>query len=406
MRTSSLWLTWILSLGCAVGLHSATPNLPDPQRGDSAFEAFLRQDQQAFQEYLRADSIAFEQFKQEVLRKWQDFVRSTRKTWVEYGDDLDSRTSVDFQKGEATVEVILPRRDAERNAKLADDLLRRAIRDLLTSRGKSMDYKVKDQEPEPLSDKPALSGQVEMPTGERVTPQNAEQFAKVIVDSLGSIKKTYKSRDGVERVNVSLTFELVPDHLRIRAERYVEDVWAYSSRYDLDPQLVFAIIHTESYFNPKAQSPAPAYGLMQIVPHAAGAEAYRYIYERDYVPTPDYLFNARNNIELGCTYLHLLSEKYFTEVKNPETRRYTVIAAYNTGPGNVYRAFDSRGKIEVAVNELNRLDSDEAYTRLASNLPFQETKDYLAKVLERIPLYSEWRLPRRAKEKEDSRKTE
>ena len=55
-----------------------------------------------------------------------------------------------------------------------------------------------------------------------------------------------------------------------------------------DPPVVFAVIHTESYYNPKARSGAPAYGLMQLVPTSGGRAAYRYVYKKDQVLPPSY----------------------------------------------------------------------------------------------------------------------
>jgi soluble lytic murein transglycosylase-like protein len=40
------------------------------------------------------------------------------------------------------------------------------------------------------------------------------------------------------------------DHLRIRAQRIAPAVQQYAAKYKVNPQLVMAIIHTESSFNP------------------------------------------------------------------------------------------------------------------------------------------------------------
>ncbi|MFC1814544.1 murein transglycosylase domain-containing protein [Thermodesulfobacteriota bacterium] len=111
-----------------------------------------------------------------------------------------------------------------------------------------------------------------------------------------------------------------------------------------DPRAVdlYAIMKTESDFNPYALSHAPAFGLMQIVPATAGRDVSIYL-EKEGLPSDKFLFNPENNIKYGATYLHLLNYKYFKEINNPVSREYCVIAAYNTGAGNVLRTFDRAG---------------------------------------------------------------
>ena len=63
--------------------------------------------------------------------------------------------------------------------------------------------------------------------------------------------KPIPSKDGVERVKVTVTIPMVPDHLRIRAEKFLESIRKYSEQHKVDVPLVLALIQTESYFNPQ-----------------------------------------------------------------------------------------------------------------------------------------------------------
>jgi membrane-bound lytic murein transglycosylase C len=97
------------------------------------------------------------------------------------------------------------------------------------------------------------------------------------------------------------------------------------------------------------------------------------------MPTKDYLFDAQNNIELGTAYLGVLSSKQLDYVSNPTSREYCVISAYNTGPSNVLKAF-SQDKV-AAVNTINSLEPPGVYEKLRTGLPYEETRQYLVRVV-------------------------
>jgi membrane-bound lytic murein transglycosylase C len=191
-------------------------------------------------------------------------------------------------------------------------------------------------------------------------------------------------------VKAKVEFALVPDHLRIRAEKYLDSVRSQSGRFDISVPLAFSVIHTESYFNPKAKSPAPAFGLMQLVPRSGAKDAYRFVYGEEKILSPDYLYVPENNVELGCAYLGLLKNQYFKNVQNPESALYCAVASYNTGPGNLSRAFVGQPRLKPAIDRVNTMDPEEVFTYLRANLPYAETRDYIKRVRDRMSLYKEW----------------
>lgn len=166
------------------------------------------------------------------------------------------------------------------------------------------------------------------------------------------------------------------------APRYLEMVNRYAETTGVDPALIFGIIYTESRFNPRAVSPAPAFGMMQLVPKSGGLEAYRKAKGESVEPTIDYLMRPENNIELGATYLGMLLNDFWTRnVGNLAAREYCAISGYNTGPGNVARAFTgSTKKVQEAQEKANSMRPDELFDHLRANLPYAETKDYLLRV--------------------------
>jgi len=191
-------------------------------------------------------------------------------------------------------------------------------------------------------------------------------------------------------VKVQVRFLLVPDHVRIRAKRYLDSVRQQAERFSISVPLAFAVIHTESYFNPKATSHVPAYGLMQLVPESGAWDAYKYVYGYGKKLSPDYLYDSDNNIELGCAYLGLIKNRYFRKISNADNALYCSIASYNTGAGNLSRALCGKKQLSCAIDKVNTMKPDELYVYLGKNLHHQETRDYLKKVSERMKLYKEW----------------
>lgn len=147
----------------------------------------------------------------------------------------------------------------------------------------------------------------------------------------------------------------------------------------MSQSLVFAIIRTESNFNPFAVSPVPAFGLMQLVPKSGGRDAYRRAKGIDQAPSTEYLFDADNNIELGAAYLDLLTSAHLGQITNPVAREYCVIAAYNTGAGNVLKTFGPDRAHAIAA--INALGPDAVFERLRRDLPYEETRQYVGRVV-------------------------
>ncbi len=356
------------------------------------YQNYLESETEAYNKYMKEEQEGIEKLRKEVEDFWGtgEFISSTKKDWVEYGKDKKSRSDVDFEDGTAKIEILLSPEEAN-NIELANKKLEDAVKNLVTTEGSTKDFSTKSEKPAPLENEPVLTGQVVNKNGAPVNKSNADDYAKEIIKEQKVTKETVKGADGQERTKVTVTMSLAPDHIKVRAAKYEDEVNKYAAKYNLPVELIYAVIHTESYFNPKAKSHAPAYGLMQLVPRSGARDAYQYVYKKDKILSANYLYKPEKNIELGAAYLNILMKRYFSKVKDPNSKMLCAIAAYNTGAGNVARAFTGTTNPAKAVPKINKMTYQECYGFLREYLPYDETKGYIKKVSQRLGKYNEWK---------------
>ena len=297
-----------------------------------------------------------------------------RTHYVKYTQGYLSRAIVDFDRGEITVETL--------DEKNPDNSLRNAIVTTLLTPDDPRAVDLFSDSPIKLTSQhePYLLGLVLDDTGRAIaTPAQAERFAAGLV---GSAQTRSVSTDVGGKPARMVKFAMVSNFSNKQAEKYRPLVEKFAKTYGISPSLIFAIMRTESNFNPFAVSSAPAYGLMQLVPSSGGRDAYKRAKGSDEMPSKQYLFDAENNIELGAAYLNVLAFHELDEVADPVSREYCVISAYNTGPSNVLRTFGGSSKNRNgALDEINRMAAPAVYDKLRSDLPYAETRQYLQKVV-------------------------
>ena len=293
------------------------------------------------------------------------------KEYVKYTQQYKSRALVDFDKGLITVETV--------DKEAPKESLRKAIvTTLLTPYDPSGLDLYSDKEVE-FEDIPYLYGEVKDHEGKGIRWKwRADRFAGHLI--LHKLKTRLTTTKEGSKTVYFVRIAMIRSHLGVRAQKYKPAVMDQSKRFGVSPTLVYAIMETESSFNPYAISPIPAVGLMQIVPTSAGRDAWRFLKKEDRIPSKQYLFDTDNNIEMGSAYLHLLQSRYLENIKNAASREYCVIAAYNTGSGNVLKTFSRDRK--KAVDIINRMSPKEVYKKLRNSLPYQEARRYIMKVTE------------------------
>jgi soluble lytic murein transglycosylase len=132
---------------------------------------------------------------------------------------------------------------------------------------------------------------------------------------------------------------------------------------NLDPAYVYGLIRQESRFIMDARSHVGASGLMQVMPATARWTA-RKIGMNSF--TIEQLNDRETNIAIGTGYLKLVLDDFNGSMP-------MAAAAYNAGPGRP-RVWRNGPVVEAAA--------------WAENVPFQETRDYVKKVLSNTTNYA------------------
>lgn len=229
-----------------------------------------------------------------------------------------------------------------------------------------------------------------MTDGRPVPTWMIRDFSTEVVEKHSSTNENKIGDDHRKSRTIVVNFQLEKNHLEAQAKKFLSLVLFHAERYNLDPALILAMIHTESSFNPHSRSKSSAYGLMQLVPHTAGKEAYSRIYGQSRNLTPEYLYDPENNIELGAAYFSILKDGYMGSIVDPMSRTYCAVAAYHAGPSNVGMAFIPEPSIRRATPLINRLAPTDVYKRLVEAMPAIESRNYVRKVMTRVRKYRRW----------------
>ena len=145
--------------------------------------------------------------------------------------------------------------------------------------------------------------------------------------------------------------------------RWPEEVKQAGRLFNIEKELIYALIRQESAYNPKARSPSDAFGLMQIRPatarQTARAAGIRYRRTKD-------LYNPKTNILLGTAYLKKQFQHYHFQF-------IVTLAAYNAGGVHIKRWL-KREKHPKAL-------------LFIEDIPFEETRIYVMLLIRNFVFY-------------------
>ena len=144
-----------------------------------------------------------------------------------------------------------------------------------------------------------------------------------------------------------------------------ETVEDYADRYHVDPYLAAAVIRTESKFQDSVHSHRGAIGLMQLMPDTAQWIASQ-LDDASY--SVEAIHEPERNIRYGIWYLRSLQREF-------DGNDVLALAAYNAGRGNVQDWIRENGW----PADFHDIDA----------IPYQETREYVRKVLKAEKKYRE-----------------
>jgi membrane-bound lytic murein transglycosylase C len=327
---------------------------------------------QAVARQLKDFARMLDRFREAVTPEWgeKETKEPTPKNYVKYTQNYKARARVDFDAGMVTVETV--------DDKEPTSSLREAIVTVLLTPSDPRGVDLYSDKAVVLGETPFLYGEVLDTEGQPIRWEwRAKRFADVLVGKKMQSRKI--SAQGGTRTLHYVDIPMVRDHLMVRARKFRPHVLECARIYKVSPNMIYAIMKTESDFNPFAVSHVPAYGLMQIVPATAGQDVSGFLDDGQGIPTRDFLFVPENNIRYGAAYLHILNANYLAGITDPISREYCVIAAYNGGAGSVLRTFSKNR--DQASQRINRMHPGDVYKTLVADLPAQETRRYLQKVV-------------------------
>jgi membrane-bound lytic murein transglycosylase C len=298
----------------ATSLFALNPNnnlkefLDFKNQTNQEFNNYKKELNEGYKEYVDSLSKGFIQYKKELSTYWKNPELSSKKVFVEYSKDKKIRKKVDYDNNYIEIDVI-SKNEKEAKAKMAKSLAKLTTE---TTKEAVNNNPVLKKVDEKLSNNPKLQNVIkkDTPTNEPIVGDiiftKPPTIKKVINFTTNEVKKNKITKKPSKIKNnfvYTIKIKLPPKGFLAKAKRFKPDVLKRANQFHIKAPFIYSIIHTESSFNPMARSYVPAFGLMQIVPTTAGADAYKMLYGKKKILTPGYLYNSHNNILIGSAYL-------------------------------------------------------------------------------------------------------
>lgn len=339
--------------------------------------------------YEKALGKVYDDYRQRLEETWSDPWLSSKTRWVSYSPDEKTRTIIDFANAKIILESVSPDRQ-----KAYKDL-QNALRRLLT-----IDTK-RAYESDPLHIRLMRVKRPIVMVDSTIRPEpvlssilfgSSDPKAKEVDDHIATLltQQTVLAIDEKHdsRSNRYKVFIPLPSDLTQRLSKEYRDLVAdVSAKEKLPAPLIFALIHAQSSYNPFATTYLTTYGVMGIRPVAIGQEGYFSLYGERRVPSDQYLYDRRANIELGAAYLHRLYYRDLKDIQDKNSRLYCTIAAYEHGVEALPYAFASKDDLTQTIAQIDSLESNEVFRRLVEGLREDTSRKLLLEVIRHMITY-------------------
>ena len=305
-------------------------------------------------------------YRHQVSRLWSDSndAFSSNYRYIKYTNDYHSRTIINFKQGTVRVETL-----AQQNSL---QYLKQAIEYALLAPEQPLYTDFYTSHAAEIKGTPFLYQQVKDNNGKAIKWHwRATRYASYLIKH----KRKQMTIDG-RNVN-SVTFALTSNHTQIRKQRYQAQLNQTAQRYNIDKNIVTAMIQVDSLFNPYALNSNGRIGLMQIS-SSIGQDVFHQQKKYPFKPQPNWLFNNTNNLDIGISYLNLLDKQYLNEIRNPKSRYYAMLASYIAGPQHMLQTFSKNKKEAFTI--INGLSSYEVYQSFTNAQSRAEIKSYVSSV--------------------------
>ncbi len=330
-----------------------------------------------FRSYQRVYKQELRVYKRLIRKYWPTVEVSTDHKWVEYDKKFLTKKVINFQQRYMLFSVVAnnPRDARIKLLKLLNQTVNTTVKsavenDIL----ENMVFKK-------LKKKKPVSNVKTKLIADALTMWDIEKY-RGYIESRKLLVRKYKNR-----TLYTIKLKLPSKYIIRKAETYKKLITYYAKKFKIPEELIYSIIHYESSFNPMGRSHALAYGMMQTNPKDACFDAYKFLHNKHKLLTSFYLYNPKNNIEIGTAYLHVLYYQYLKYIKDRRSRLYCTIAAYDAGPLVVLKIFDKSSDVKKASRVVNSMSYKAVYAKLKNNLPRFSTRIYLRNVVGGISFY-------------------
>lgn len=326
-------------------------NKPTPQKIDPFIGA-----SQAYQQSLATA-------KKQYAKQWSTAYLSSKFQWVTYSTDNKIRRRLDFHTGQYVIEII-----GTPSLNQLEKIVEAQSRALLTTDIRSA-----------LKQDPILSPIIE------ALPQSPQKILENIrFEQLISKQTQQRQIQPNGSLVTQVSIQLDKESLNQRKRAYISLILERAKRWNIEPALIMAIIHTESHFNPMAQSYHPAhgaaYGLMQITLKMIAKDVALFYMSEGQRFNLSELFIPEANVTVGAAYLHILTQGYLKAVTNPHTRRYLTISSYKAGISAIATHFTGTRSLKQLAQIVNKMSPEQVFASLTTQFPSAETREHLKQV--------------------------